>query len=180
MRLWSLVSIMVFTWLLLPNAEASNTEFRGLKLGLGLSYSFDLGDNDRIAEAQIVDGLVRVTDEDNSNARFMLESHYFFRPSFKFMGSVEPGKWGMGPFVAVQPGSGEIIEAVGAGLMIGFRRKGNGNSSWNIGVGVVVDPDARILGDGFAENEPPPGNESSIRYKETSQGGLLLISSFSF
>ncbi|NBD96251.1 MAG: hypothetical protein GVY11_07245 [Gammaproteobacteria bacterium] len=172
--------ILIFAFNPLPTFAAEQ-DFGGLKLGIGLSYSFDLGDNDRVEEAQIVDNVVRVLDKDNSNARFMLESHYFFEPNRPFLFDLsEPGNWGIGPFVAVQPGSGEIIEAVGVGMMIGFRRSGNGNSSWNLGIGFVVDPDARILGDGFVENQPPPGSETSVRYKEASQGGLLIISSFSF
>lgn len=160
-------------------ADGQTGEFAGLKLGVGLSLTIDLGDNDRIEEAAIVDGIVRVSDENNSRARIMLESHYFFTGNKRFLGS-SAGNWGIGPFIAVQPGSDEIIEAIGGGVMVGFRRAGDSNSSWNLGLGIVVDPDVRILGDGFTANQPPPGSETDIRFKEKSQAGLLIISSFSF
>lgn len=102
----------------------------------------------------------------------MLESHWF-REVFK-------GRLGWGPFVGVQPGTDEIIEAIGVGIMLGLRREGTENSSWNIGIGYIVDPNVNVLGDGFVANQPPPGAETAIRLKETSQEGILVLFSFSF
>jgi len=53
------------------------------------------------------------------------------------------------------------------------------NNSFNIGIGLVVDPSAQILADGIIENEPLPAGEK-IRFKETSQWGFLIMSSYSF
>lgn len=53
------------------------------------------------------------------------------------------------------------------------------NNSFNIGIGLVVDPSAQILADGIIENEPLPTGEK-IRFKETSQWGFLIMSSYSF
>ena len=125
---------------------AEDGEFAGLDLGVGLSLTLDLGDNDRVDDAEIVDGIVRVSDENNARARIMLESHYFFPGKGSFFGIVQEGNWGIGPFIAVQPGSDDIIDAIRGGLMLGFRRADNGNSSWNFGLGVVVDPNVKILG----------------------------------
>ena len=158
---------------------AQEREFAGLSFGVGVSLTVDTGNNDRVDEAQIIDNIVRVDKESNARARIMLESHYFFTPNHKFWG-INIGDWGLGPFIALQPGTDEIIEAIGAGLMIGFKRQGESSSSWNFGLGVVVDPNVKILGDGFLPNQPPPGEETSIRYKEKAQTGILLVSSFSF
>jgi hypothetical protein len=173
--------------------------FAGLKLGVGLSFTVDVGKLDRIGDAEIVDNVVRVKDQNNGRARIMLESHYFFTPCgdlFRIKGLIEnpdqqrgnakcdsedytKARWGWGPFIAIQPGSGEIIDAIGAGLMLGFRRQGS-NQSFNVGVGVVVDPNTRVLGNGFRADQAPPGNETEVRYRETLQTGILLLTSFSF
>ncbi|MCI5120819.1 MAG: hypothetical protein D3908_06445 [Candidatus Electrothrix sp. AUS4] len=91
------------------------------------------------------------------------------------------GDWGIGPFVALQTGSEDLIEYIGAGIMIGFKRNdASSKESFNIGLGVVVDPSAQILGDGIVENQPLPEGETAVRYKETSQVGLLALVSYAF
>ena len=96
-------------------------KFAGLDFGVGISLTVDTGKHDRIKSAEIVDGLVRVTTENNANARVMLESHYFFTPK-KFFGHDINGNmgddsktFGVGPFIALQPGTDEIIESIGLG-----------------------------------------------------------------
>ena len=160
--------------------------FAGLHFGVGISLTHDLGGNDRIESASLDgNGIVRVSKDQNNVARVMLESHYFFKPKkdgMSFLGLRPPGTWGYGPFVALQPGSSEIIEAIGLGLMVGFLRgdEEDTNSSWNLGIGYVVDPSVKILGDGIEENKALPAGETEVRFKETSQGGLFLLASFAF
>ncbi|MDP1028202.1 hypothetical protein Q5H91_13340 [Sphingomonas sp. KR1UV-12] len=152
--------------------QATDADWSKFKLGAGLSFTLDVGKLDRISEAVIVDGKVRVTHQNNGRARIMLEGHHFFASN--------SAKTGVGPFIAVQPGSSEIIEAIGMGVMIGFRHNTKSTQSFNIGVGIVLDPNTRVLGDGFRENQPPPGNETEVRYRETLQTGILVLTSFSF
>lgn len=154
-------------------------DFAGLSFGVGLSLTVDTGENDRVNKAQIVNDIVRVDDVDDTVARVMLESHYFFLPDKRFI-NVRPGNWGFGPFVALQPGTDEVIEAVGMGLMFGFKRPGESSDSWNFGIGAVVDPNVQILGDGFVANEAPPAGEMQVRFKEKSQTGVLFLVSFGF
>lgn len=59
---------------------ADSTDFTGLGFGVGLSLTVDTGSNDRVKSASLVNGIVRVEDEDNAIARIMFESHYFFDP----------------------------------------------------------------------------------------------------
>ena len=163
--------------------DKGKSEFAGINFGVGISLTFDLGQHARVEAASIVDGIVRIDNEDDKLARVMLESHYFFVPEGRFMklDSLPSGRWGWGPFVALQPGTDDIIEAIAVGLMIGFRRSGDEKgSSWNIGVGYVTDPNVNVLGDGFVENQPPPGNETEVRLKEISQDGVVLLFSFTF
>jgi hypothetical protein len=163
--------------------------FGGLSMGVGLSLTHDLGWNDRITRATLdANKIVRVEEERNDLARIMLELHYFFTPNVSFL-NVSPHAWGHGPFVAIEPGKENIINAIGAGWMIGFRnstynwRTGvttyDTTSSWNFGVGFVVE-NSKILGDGIRANQPLPAGEAAIRYKDTSQGGVMFITSFSF
>lgn len=168
--------------------SASNTvaqrQFAGLNFGVGISLTHDLGKTDRVESASVVNGVVRVDNENNDIARIMLESHYFFTPKkqFRLNPNMAANQWGWGPFVALQPGTDEIIEAVALGVMWGFKRNDNpkDTSSWNIGIGAVVDPNVRVLGDGIEEGKPLPSGETEIRYKEKSQGGVLILTSFSF
>lgn len=164
-------------------ADASNSKFAGLDFGVGLSFTRDDGKRDRIASASLVNGIVRVDDENNDRARVMLESHYFFTPKANFGlfgdNSGDIKHVGVGPFVALQPGTDEIIEAIGMGLMVGFRR-GDSGQSFNLGFGYVIDPNTRVLGDGLKGDQPLPAGETEIRFKDASQGGFLILSSFSF
>nr|GFD60909.1 hypothetical protein [Tanacetum cinerariifolium] len=74
----------------------------------------------------------------------------------------------------------DVIEAIGMGLMIGFRRDETSTQSFNFGIGLVVDPNTRVLGDGILANRALPIGETEVRYKEELQKGILFLSSFSF
>lgn len=161
-------------------SDEGKKDFAGLKFGVGISLTHDIGSNERIKSVEVVNGIIRVKEEENDIARVMLESHYFFTPNKDFL--VPAGKWGIGPFIALQPGTDEIIEAIGFGIMIGFKRLEaySTASSMNLGVGFVIDPSVTVLGDGLKLNNPLPEGENTARLKETSQIGILLLASFTF
>jgi hypothetical protein len=185
--------------------DESNNPLSGFGLGAGIAYVFDTGRNDRIAEADLVgdDQIVRVRRLENASARLIVETHYFFTPCGEFLGlarlgltnecSRTPGEgnsyryrrtgeanWGIGPFIAVQPDSSNIIDAIGGGIMIGLRRPGSESQSFNFGMGYLVDVNAQILGEGIVANEPLPEDEDGIRFQERAQGGVMLITSYTF
>ena len=60
-------------------------------------------------------------------------------------------------------------------LMIGFRRDRETSESFNIGIGVVIDPNVQTLGEGITANMPLPTGETAIRYTERMQTGLLIL-----
>ena len=180
-----------------------DSRFRGFGFGIALGAVIDVGGRDRIESAKLdPNGIVRVEQDSNTRANFMLESHYFFTPDWKFpfgwfpwsiwvqdkLGWVEAKQWGWGPFITVQPGSNNIIESVGIGYMIGFKRtailKGTEplpvGDSFNIGVGALLDIKQKVLGDGIHSNQPLPTGETELRFKETSQIGAVVIFSYSF
>ncbi len=184
----------------LADSQTGRQKFGGIDFGIGIAFSYDLGNNDRIKDADIVGGLLRVKHTDNVRARLILESHYFFTPKLVRFGNYTGAycsdfldypeqhedctarrkNFGIGPFMAIQPGGSTIIDAIGAGIMLGFRRREEKASSFNIGIGVLYDLDTQILGDGFVENAPPPGGETEVRFRRQSQSGLLLMSSYTF
>lgn len=154
-------------------------KFGGIEFGVGISLTADIGSQDRVVKGSVVNGIVRADQTDNSKARIMLESHYFFTPEKRVFG-LEPNMWGVGPFVALRPGSDDIIDAIAFGGMIGFRRAEDSTSSFNIGIGLVIDPNVQILGEGITLNKPLPDGETDIRFRQTSQKGVLGMVSFSF
>lgn len=177
----------------LANDDNNKQSFGGIEFGIGMAFSLDLGDNVRVRDAQLVNGLVRVSRSDDVRARLILESHYFFTPpgvGLPLLGLMNPTReerdkgrqpmWGFGPFVAVQPGSDNVIDAIGAGLMLGLRRGTQGTDSFNLGIGLLYDMDVQTLGDGIFENQPLPVGETEIRFRRRSQSGLMILSSFSF
>ncbi|WP_230772659.1 hypothetical protein [Sphingomonas sp. Leaf4] len=184
----------------LAGNETGRQRFGGIDFGIGVAFSYDLGNNDRVKEAEIVNGIVRVTHTENIRARLILESHYFFTPKSALFSNYTGANcagytgypdqyedctsrrktFGIGPFMAVQPGSDNIIDAIGAGVMLGFRRREEKSASFNIGIGVLYDVDTQILGEGFVENGAPPIGETQVRFRRQSQSGLLIMTSYSF
>jgi hypothetical protein len=183
--------------------------------GAALGVAVDTGEVDRVEEATVVNGVVRVSKESNTSARVMLETHYLFEANRrKFLAVGDPWNWGWGPFVAIQPGSEDLVENLAGGFLVSFRRcispgavvpqavaaaedtregkpaperksddcEGDAakrRGAFNVGVGVVLDPSAKVLGDGLVANEPLPPGETEIRFKETDQWGVLVLFSFS-
>jgi hypothetical protein len=47
---------------------------------------------------------------------------------------------GIGPFVAIKPGEGEIIDAIAMGVMWGFKEGESSDKSFNLGLGAYSAP----------------------------------------
>jgi len=172
-----------------------DTSLGGIKFGAGIAFTYDLGKRDRVRSASLVNGIVRVDEVDNVRARLVLESHYFFLPRSTFLG-IKPDDWGIGPFIALQGGSSNIIEGIGAGLMLGLKRVRSNpdsaagekasadttadGSSFNLGIGVFYDLGVQTLGEGIRANQPLPEGETEIRFSKRSQSGFAILSSFAF
>jgi hypothetical protein len=52
-------------------------------------------------------------------------------------------------------------------------------AGWNVGLGLRVTPNGKVLGDGLVANQFLPAGDS-IRYKTEPRYGLMLMSTFSF
>lgn len=155
------------------DAEEKGKKFFSLGFGYAIGITVYRQERKSIREAAIVNGIVRIMEEESTGARLMLESHYFF--PFP----LQKEKIGIGPFLALEI-SGKQFSKFGAGIMVGFRYNTKTTKSFNIGIGWFHDSNFKKLGDGLNRNQPAPTGEYVIRYKLTGWDGPLFIFSFSF
>jgi hypothetical protein len=175
------------------------TPWEGLNWGIGIATNFDL--SGKRVKAAVIDSanIVRITESGNVGVSFVLEAHYFFREWFPkaLCQGYNCNDYAIGPFVALEVGGGTTaapsgdnpITGYALGLMVGMHHPDPAaadsklaNASWNFGVGLRVDPSARVLADGVAANRsPPPGVTTTDQlFKKESRYGVMLLSSFSF
>lgn len=186
--------------------DNSGKTWAGIGWGIGVAADFDLGGK-RVTDAVIdtVPGgsIVRVTNTSgNVNVSFVLEAHYFLKDAlFNFApgpGQCKAGKVinlnctevANGPFIAIEINGGNTastaagpITGYALGWMIGLHHpSASVTSSWNFGIGLRVDPAAKVFGDGVIANQaPPPGVTTADQlFKLEPRYGIMLLSSFSF
>ena len=147
-------------------AEHRSPWFQNVGFGLGLGWTHNLGPR-RVDSVTVVNGVVRIDNEQNDLVRFMPEMHIW-------LDRWDEQRWGWGPFLAVAPGS-RVIDAIGFGLMIGYRPHQTDQYSFNLGIGGTLDLYTTVLGDGLVANEPLPPGETSARTKQTTAAGLLIM-----
>ena len=78
----------------------------------------------------------------------------------------------VGPFIAIQVGD-DIVTAFGGGLMLAFQP--DGVPAFNLGLGVIVDPDVLVLGKGLVDGEALPAGETNIRLRKKTQAGFMIM-----
>lgn len=182
-------------------------DWAGLGWGLGIATNFDVGGR-RVNTASVINNVVRIEDSSsNVSVSFVLEAHYFLRDYFFGFGSKDActvstvggrsvlncTELAHGPFVAIEVGGGSSaspaangpITGYAMGWMVGMRHPSlipeiaSPTASWNVGVGLRVSPNGRVLGDGLVANQALPAGDS-IRYKTEPRLGVMLVSTFSF
>lgn len=176
-----------------PITDRVPASLAGLKFGIGLTAGYDLSGKRRINKAEVVNGIVRVDEDSRANAGLVVESHYFFTPKSSF-GSAPAGHWGHGPFLALDASTNGSVafSSYGLGWMIGFQQpqfaqdhsdavvKYTSLPSWNLGIGLKLNTNAQVLGDGVHVNQRVPDGEGIVRMKTEPKIGLMVVSSFSF
>ena len=65
-----------------PTISQIQAKFAGLNLGIGLGAIYWVQNDVGVADAQVINGIVRVTKTNKSWAGIILESHYFFTPTW--------------------------------------------------------------------------------------------------
>jgi hypothetical protein len=116
--------------------QTSQSLLGNLGFGLALGLSTNVTGPNIVNNATVdANGIVRVNTRANTSAGFMFETHYYIWTGKKYPIAT-------GPFVAAQPGSSQIISAVGAGWMLGFRRP-QGSSTPGFGLGLGYEAQLR-------------------------------------
>jgi hypothetical protein len=138
--------------------------------GVGLSVSTKAGRRgEAIDEAQLVNGVVRVTSERDVVPRLMLERHWYLTENDHLGGKV-------GVFVGASLlGDKKLMDSVSLGFIWGFKPRGGLKERHNLGLGIAVEPYTRQLGDGIIANQPLPTGETSIRYKEKNRMAIVVF-----
>lgn len=152
-----------------PDAKPSKEESFWDTFGVGLAVTTNLGKERSIQEAQLVNGIVRVTSERQVVPRLMLEKHWYLRDDWK--GGYKPGL-----FVGASLlGDRQVMDAVALGFLAAFKPNSGTTTTHNLGIGIALQPYSRVLGDGLSKNQPLPAGETQIRYKETNRTALILF-----
>lgn len=170
--------------------DEATKQIAGIKFGMAIGAT--LGE-ERIDEAQVIDGTVRITKGSRGEPALWLETHFLVpfgattvtrnvKLSNGVMTPVEADarRFGVGPFVAVQSSTDGLLDAIAGGVLFGVRRPGSDSGSLNVGVGGALLPKFQVLGDGITANQPLPGNETEIRYRTKSQWRFIVMFSFAF
>lgn len=157
-------------------------QFAGINFGVAIGVLMPLYRNTRIEEAVLVPSdpanpdapkVVRATLRKSVDARLLLETHYFFQPSAYPL-------FGWGPVIVVQPGTDEIVEGAGLGMMVGWRRGEKTSDSFNLGLALFMERSVKDLGEGIKEDLPLPAGETEIRYQQKPAVSAVALGSFSF
>lgn len=179
-------------------------------LGIGVMGGFGGGDAVEKASLVGTNKIVRVDEEGDMRPQMFLEMHVFFADfgrgkmeswrSYKkrqveawrkakdsngeevppMMQEDEAPTRGFGPFIAIQGGDDEVINALALGVMWGFRRDAKADNSVNVGFGLSFDPSVQVLGHGIKEGQPLPDGETELRFKKEGQFGWAFMASFTF
>jgi len=152
--------------------EKGQENFVSLNFGAGLFAGFDIGGKQRVDSARVVNGIVRVEEKSDAQLGFILEAHRFF-------GLDSSNKFGIGPYIGVIASNENVFSAASAGVMFGFRPEGT-SKSLNIGIGGIVYPSVKVLGEGIEANQPIPQNETEVRTQKITKYGIAIVASFGF
>jgi hypothetical protein len=186
--------------------EEATNDFLGLEWGAGIGVIGGLGDDHAVEKASIVKGVVRVEEEGDLRPQVFLEMHVFLGGFGKedkvknwrkyqrdkaeyrmdkargadgaWPTMAEPPLMGFGPFIALQSGDNEVIDALTLGFMWGFRKDPQNSASLNVGIGLSFDPSVQVLGGGLKDGQGT--EETEMRFKKEGQLGWALMTSFTF
>jgi len=153
--------------------ETKNRDhFQGAGFGAGPSISIDVGGRKRVQDAEVLNGVVHVKESTSIVPRALLESHFFFPLN-------KATTMGMGPFVAVASGDGKALDALGLGVMNGYKLR-DAQNALCFGVGIFWDPKVQSLAKGYEDGQAPPNSDTQVRYQTRSKTCLLITIAFTF
>ncbi len=92
-------------------------------------------------------GIIRITHPRNVKSRILLESHYTFRMT---------SEMAIGPVIFIQPSGESLFDAAGGGFLLEL---GQGETSFNFLVGLLVDFDVSRLHRDYFDGFPSPTSD---------------------
>lgn len=140
--------------------------FYDVQVGAGLVMLVD-HEEGRVEDASVRKGKVRIDEAATMRLGIMLEAHYLYP-----MGPVR--HVGHGPFAGVVGTSGDIVDAVMTGYMVSLRGR-DGGRSFNVTFGLYLDPNAKVMADGFEEGSNAPTSGGVLFKKEPMVGYALGV-----
>ena len=166
-----------------PTDQPKASDDLATKFGLGAAVGFrwNVLKPDIVSDATVdSNGFVRVNQRANTNAGLWLETHFF--PYEKKLS--DQAVMGLGPFIALQAGSDQIISAAGAGFMVGFKHKTEDRLGFGIGAGYAGIPSAKTLGDEFIDGQlapkGPDGKSLPVRFEQRDKGSVIIVFSVTY
>ena len=159
------------------NTKQDDT-LKGLGFGVGLGFRWHTGHPDLVSDATIdSNGAVQVNTRNNTTAGLVLEMHHYFLPS-------NHTNFGVGPFVAVQSGTDQVISAAGGGIMLGWKTDAMNNKAFGLGFGYAGIPSAKVMVHGFVEGQKPtnplPPGTTTVPLQTRDTGAILIVLSLNF
>jgi hypothetical protein len=158
-------------------AAAASNFFNGWAVGLAVIKP----KTPSIADATIVDGLVRVNNAAKQEASLLVSRHFYPFSNNRKCGVIDSESTleilakrasrclglmvGVGLGTAGGSGGGQLINFAGMGVTIGGGVSTPNTANWQFGFGIGRKFNAKVLGDGFKEGAAPPGTETQVRYK---------------
>jgi len=157
-----------------------DVSFMGISFGVGIGLSW--GGFEEISEAQVGAGnVVVVTRRAKQQPRIILETHYYGVCNWFDIKRCKAGELGFGPYFGIVAKSDKLISAASIGLMVGFRTpSGPDSTGFSIGIGAILDDAVPALAAGFAEGQPLPAGETTIRFTQKERWGAILFCSRTF
>lgn len=155
------------------SALNSELDLKGFNFAVGLGVMRVSGGD--VSAATIDNGVVRVTEVDKQKLGLWLSTSTFF-DTIK-----DSYRWGL--FLGAQLGGDDkVLNGLATGIAIASAKKPSGQPGtsplvFQIGWGWTR---VQRLADGYVDGEAPPGGATQPLFKKTTQGGPVLMISYSF
>lgn len=164
-------------------------------LGFGIAFGSNFLASRRAVDASLGENnVVRIDKDRSQQLRLLAEIHALPICTYHWWKKNAQGERGegynaddsckyprsarFGFFGALQLSGDGALSAMGGGVMWAFPRgrDATGAKSLNLGIGVLFEPNIKVLGDGLTANKPLPAGFTTLRTKETSAwSGMVTL-----
>lgn len=158
------------------------------QFGFGVALGVAFNPKVNVANTTVQNNVLLLTGGSRQDIGFWASIHYFWgfgtpTPANDKNGQSTPGAYpyGWGPFIGVQLGgtNNTVVEALGAGLMIGARISPDSTNSLNIGFGYAARH-ISVLTNGLSFDQTLPAGVTSATTRDIVVGAPIIVASFAF